>query len=150
MSNIRSIGLSMVAAVSMVGVTGAIAKSQSANIVLVAGSTNNGNRLVFVPNSVRIDSESKNRVFNYAVMKPSGESSINADAYTPWCRFGKVQLDPRAIDNQVFGLTFVYHKVNPARQPGWFANGQYIVANSPASRNLLKSVCAIDTSNNIN
>jgi len=148
MLSIKSIALSIVAAVSIVGVTSAIAKSQSVNLVMVAGTTNNGSRLVFAPSSVKIDSESKNRVFNYVVMKQSTENSINVGAYTPWCRYGKVQLDSRALDIQVAGLTYVYQNVNPAKQPGWFVDNRYVVANSPASRNLLKAICATDTSNN--
>jgi hypothetical protein len=149
MLSIKKLVLSIVAAISLVGMTSEVVKSQSINIVVVPGTTNRGDRLVFTPSSVTIDTDSKNRKFDYAVIKRSGEKSINIGAYTPWCLRRKVKLDSRAVDTQVFGLTMVYTGINPSEKPGWFVDGRYVVANSVASRNLLKYVCAIDTSNNL-
>jgi hypothetical protein len=153
MLSIKSIVLSIVAAASLVGSIGHEAIAQTTgNVVIVAGKTNNGSRLLYDPDSIRIDRSGealdKSRVFNYAVMKPSGEISVNIGAHTHWCRFGKVQVDARAVDKQTWFFTKQHLGIDTMKQPGWFSDKGYIVANSPASRNLLKAICATDTSNN--
>jgi hypothetical protein len=153
MLTIKSIALSLVSAISLVCATDAIAKSQGVRLVTVAGTTNKGDRLAFEPASVHIDRSGevldKNRVFNYAVIKKSGEISVNIGAHTHWCQFGKVQLDGRAVDKQTWFFTKQYLGIDTMKQPGWFVDNRYVVANSPASRNLLKAICATDTSNNL-
>jgi hypothetical protein len=153
MLSIKSLALSIVAAASLVGSIGTEAIAQSTgNMVIVAGKTNNGSRLVYEPASVYIDRSGnfmdKSRVFNYAVVKPSGEISVNIGAHTHWCRFGKVQVDDRAVDKQTWFFTKQYLGIDTMKQPGWFSDKGYILANSQASRNLLKAVCATNTSTN--
>lgn len=122
------------------------------NIIIVAGNTSSGDKLAYEPSSVFIDRSGivgdKARFFNYAVIKKSGEVSANFGANTHWCRFGKVILDSRAIDQQAAFFTKQYSGIDVMKQPGWYTDTGYIVANSPASRNLLKSICATNTSNN--
>lgn len=153
MLSIKYLALSLVAAASLVGYMGTEAIAQrTGNVVMVAGTTNRGDKLVYEPASVYInrtgEAMDKTRVFNYAVIKKSGEVSINVGAYTHWCRFGKVKVDTRAVDKQTWFFTKQYLGIDTMKQPGWFSDKGYIVANSQASRNLLKAVCATNTSTN--
>jgi hypothetical protein len=147
MLSIKSIALSMVASASLVCSIGNVVIAQSTgNIVIVAGTTNQGDKIAYQPDSVYIDrggeSGDKSRFFNYAVIKKSGEISVNIGAHTHWCRFGKVQLDSRAVDKQTWFFTKEYLGIDTMKQQGWFSDKGYVVANSPASRNLLKAICA--------
>lgn len=122
------------------------AQPQARNIVIVAGITNNGNRLSFAPSSVKVQTKTDtagdyNRFFNYSVLRKDGSQAIHIDAHTPWCNKGKIELDTRAIDNQVFYLTKIYNNIDIMTTPGWFIDSGYVVADSTASRNLLKEVC---------
>jgi hypothetical protein len=124
-----------------------ISQVKADNIVIVAGTTNNGSRLTFTPSSVKVPTKTNtfgdyNRFFNYSVLRKDGSQSVHVGAKTPWCRNRKIELDPRAIDNQVFYFTKIYNNIDISKTPGWFIDSGYIVANSPASRNLLKAVCA--------
>jgi hypothetical protein len=56
-------------------------------------------------------------------------------AETSWCRFGKITYDPRADINR-----------NPPQytteKPGWYVGANYVIAQTPASIQMLKTVCA--------
>lgn len=112
--------------------------AKAAQGVIVAGTTNDGSKLYYDPSSVEVNNYT--RTFKYAVIKPNGEIRINY-AQTPWCRFGKIELDARALhENSLLELP---------KNPGWviFQDNDpdheiFIKADSPASINLLKAICA--------
>lgn len=68
---------------------------QGGKTVIVNGTTNNGSKLGFVEGSARISNWENVREFQYVLISKDG-IKVNT-AYTPWCRYGKVQLDSRAI-----------------------------------------------------
>lgn len=128
-----------------------IPQAKANNFVIVAGTTKNGSRLMFAPSSVNIKFPQNpkepmlgdyNRYFNYAVLRKDGSQSINLGAYTHWCRNGKVEVDGRAVDPQNFFFMKIYNNIDVMKNPGWFTDNGYIFADSPASINLLKTVCA--------
>lgn len=117
-----------------------VTKANATEGVIVAGTTNDGDKLYYVPSSVKL--ENNRRMFQYGVIKQNGEIRFN-NGTTPWCRYSKVQLDPRAIDSQAFFFTKLYNNIDILKTPGWFADSGYVVANSSASKNFLKAVCSI-------
>ncbi|MUG93015.1 hypothetical protein F7734_11430 [Scytonema sp. UIC 10036] len=120
---------------------------QGGKTVIVNGTTNNGSKLGYVEGSARISGWENVREFQYVLISKDG-IKVNT-AYTPWCRYGKVQLDPRAIpssDKDVHG----FFDNDIKRTVGWLISDMasygetsiFIKADSLASKNLLKIVCA--------
>jgi hypothetical protein len=120
---------------AVLGIFAILAVSGSANAqvsTVLPGKTNDGSQLKLYLESVRIENKYW-RSFNYAVIRPDG-TTVSRTATTPWCRNGKVQLDPRASSQS----SSDYQK-----GASWFAieASTIVYADSDASRNLLKKVC---------
>jgi hypothetical protein len=145
---LRKFAAKVTAITSCVVVNAANPLAASANnFVMVAGRTNDGSRLSFSPKSVHVTVGSQtyqdfHRFFNYAVHRQDGAISFQADAYTPWCRNGKVELDWRAVDKVYFHNMKIYNNIDISKTPWWMtSDGRRVEATSPASRNLLRAVC---------
>jgi hypothetical protein len=120
---------------------------QGGKTVLVNGTTNDGSKLGYVEGSARLSSWENVREFQYVLISQNG-IRVNT-AYTPWCRYGKVQLDSRAIpssDQDIHG--FFDNEIKYTA--GWLVSDMatygeasiFVKADSLASKNLLKLVCA--------
>lgn len=128
LSVITIVPLSTVTVTLLAGSGNAIAQTST----VVSGKTNDGSRLRFYLESVRIENKYW-RTFNYDLIQSDG-TVLSRTATTPWCRKGKVELDERASSQS----SSDYQK-----GASWFAieTGKIVYADSTASRNLLKKVC---------
>jgi hypothetical protein len=120
---------------------------QGGKTVIVNGTTNNGSKLGYVEGSARISNWENVREFQYVLISKDG-IRVNT-AYTPWCRYGKVQLDSRAIpssDKDPHG----FFDNDIKYTAGWLIHDMatygessiFVKVDSLASKNLLKTVCA--------
>jgi hypothetical protein len=145
--NLQKICLLTASMFSVFNANIAQAVPQGGKTVLVNGTTNDGSKLGYVEGSAKLSSWENVREFQYVLISKNG-IKVNT-AYTPWCRYGKVQLDSRAIPNNEhdphgFFDNDITHTV------GWLISDMatygeasiFIKADSYASKNLLKIVCA--------
>lgn len=123
-----------------------------AEFKLVRGNTSNGGMLALETSTVGLVSNEVSRgqqsvtigyyrVFDYYSIDKKGNQR-KVSALTPWCTKGKVKFDPNAYDAFNMGAII-------AKSPAWMTEDanfshKIIKADSPASINLLKAVCAAD------
>jgi len=114
--------------------------------VKIAGKTSDGATIYYVTEKTFI-SKDGNRHFRYLVHDSHDPNRFFVRenyAFTPWCRKGKVERDTRLQFDARFSANPSWFLTKSDEEDGTYIHNRVIVADSRASINLLKAVCATD------